>query len=622
MIIPISPQDAPAFVQARRATSRGACDRFLRDRGLTPGTPDYEAQKRSWAALPLLLGREVLETSWRAIGGARAGAIGPETPFPSMLWYGGATDTFKGFRFKGGVADFVKLVLEARATEVAVKRTGWVVTPTSNSDGHRVNASTLAMHALNLDCDGAASWETALARLEAFGLAYIAYQSGGWSPTTSKWHLLLPLARPFDLCIVPARPVEGRDITERRVDGQSSPEKILAWRAAYATARTVFGAIAELPGEGFDSTVDAPAIPIFITERRSTSDPPRQVVWRPGLALDLEALVAQLPPPVPEEVRGAGSGAVRAPLDIEALDDDRLEEIVAALCRPMSKLLSGRRDLYMALPGALLDRGLEPDDVLAIIEEVSDRCPGDPRYTRAEIADKHREHVHCAETTIARYDRGETYVRIGTIVERWPTVVAAIDEVLPNERVQEARELIARFMARGETQTVETTPGLSPAIAEAAPIPQAIALDSLVKVLKRHRRGKDKKYFQEAVQWAQLDALIEGRDLAVRDGGPGSPYVLNEQGKPLNRERSLASLMGMMAYVLPKGTSFTAIAPIVLRAVSASLVDGERTDDLMKKAEYDYLDRLGRRIEDDRKKSEREADRRGLAKKYLFSGGS
>ena len=570
---------AEAFSSARGSISRAACNRWLQVQGVDKDDAAAADQaKQRWQQLPLLAHPDVLALSLNALEGARGAQVDSGTPFPSMIWYGGATDTYAGYRFKGTVGDFVTHVLRARAEEIAPKRCGWVVTPTSSTDGHRVNASTTAVHALNLDCDGRGNWDRLLSELGRLGIAYIAYQSGGWSPSTPKWHILLPLAHPFDT---------------------SSTDKLAAWKASYNTARTVFGVVGGLSGEGFDPTVETPCIPIFITERRQESDPPRQVVWAPGHALDLIALIAALPPPEAEPhllMPPRALQKVQAPLD-----DDRLEHVVSVLEGPMSKILSGRRDLYLALPGALLDCGLAPDDVLAIVEEISLRCPGDPRYTPSEVNSKHREHMHCAETTIGRYDRGETYSRIGTVHESWPEVARAIDEALPDPNVE---ALLAKLGQRDRGGRA-----LPPALAAPAPTQSEIPAravepaattslsalhQQLAKLRNRKLRSKD---IEQRIRGVILGALLKGEDL-IPYIEPGVP-VRDREGRPIDRDRSIAMAMSMVAFKLPAGTKFEALAQIICPSLFAMVREGETLDTLLRVAARTFLKSSGKKIRQD-----------------------
>lgn len=166
----------------------------------------------------------------------------------------------------------------AAAHAVCPKGKGVVYSPTLNSDGHRCNASTKAMLALVLDCDGTGDWVPLLASLDRQGLTYLAHRSGGCSPRMPKWRVILPLAEPFD--------------TE-------SSDGVARWRLAYSQARTVFGAVARLSGPGFDPATDGPHHPWYPGYRRQVADVPREVIDRPGFSLDLIAMLAPLPSLLP-----------------------------------------------------------------------------------------------------------------------------------------------------------------------------------------------------------------------------------------------------------------------------------------------------------------------------------
>lgn len=585
----MTPEEVGTFLAARQAASRGECDRWLKSRGVDRGNAAaYAATRREYSALPLLLDPTLERLAWRAVATARAQALSGSEPFPSMVWYGGATDTFGGHRFKGTIADFVEHVLAARSREVAPKRCGWVVTPTSNVDGHRTNASTVAVHALNLDADGTGEWHHLLEVLEELDLAAILYQSGGWSPSTPKWHALLPLARPWSTSTI-----DGAD----------------EWKAAYHTARVVLGALARLPGEGFDPTVEAPSVPVFVTEKRSADAPPRQVVWRPGHALDLDALVGALPP-IPTDAPRAASPLRAA--EIEPLDDARLEEIVEALCGPMQHILSGRRDLYLCLPGELLHRGVAQDDVRAIVEAVSDRCPGDPEYSAREVDDRHREHLHCCETTIARHERGGLYTRGGVLADRWPEVAVALDSVVEDPEVRRGREICRRMRERAEARKT-TVAG------EATPKRRAssVNLDDLVAQLRQLRRKKKcSPDFDDKIRGEVLDALLRRRDLSLYDG---ERPVVDSRGVAFDRRGALKVAMWMVGSKLPLGTEFEDIAEIVRPSVCAMLGEGEAADDLMAWAERCFLAAVGRKGDAEERVATRKRAGRDRRREEMFA---
>jgi hypothetical protein len=380
------------------------------------------------------------------------------------------------------------------------------------------------------------------------------------------------------------------------------PENWLKWRAAYATARTALGALGRLLGEGFDPTVDAPSVPVFITERRRPEDPPRQVVWRHGASLDIHALCAALPVR-PEEDRRACERAIS---EAAPLPGGKLDEIVQALCKPMSVILEGRRELYLALTGALLDRGVPPDDAYSIIEEVSRRCPGDPRYTPAEVDQKHREHLHGADTTIAKYEAGETYTRIGTLGERWPTVARAVDLALPDPQLQEIETMIAKYVAERSAPTSAPPPlpaGVPPLPSSAmrTDAPAPISLDDVRKSLLAVRARKKRIMagnLDEIIRYSIIDALIRGDDLVPRDGKSGA-IIADSSGRLVDRDRAIGVAMGMLAHGLPVSTPFTAVRVLALHALAATAGAEVPLADLVKIAESAFTRAVGRRVDRD-----------------------
>lgn len=399
-----APSDAAAaFSLARAATARGALERWKKAEGINPDdAAAVKAAEVRFRTLPLLLDPELHALALSAATEARGPRVEASTRFPSTIWMGGATATRDGRDFLGTFGDMVKLLTE-RTTKLAPKREGWVVTPTSNKDGHRTNASTTAMHALNLDCDGQGTWDQLLGVLADLGYAHIAYQTGGWTPEMPKWHILIPLSEKFDT---------------------STEEKRAAWRGVYHHTRTIFGALGKLLGEGFDPNTDTPCCPCFVTERRNLADPERKITWQPGHSLNILSLLLALPPIEAAQLHITKNGPREA--SEEGLTDEKLEEVIAALSKATASLPSGRHELYLALPGVLLDRGVPPDEVLAVIEAVS------ASYPRSHPA-LHADNMHGARTTIGKWEDGGHVTRIGTLNDRWPDVAKAVDEVLPDK---------------------------------------------------------------------------------------------------------------------------------------------------------------------------------------------
>lgn len=383
------------------------------------------ARKRNEDADPLL-DRALANDALLVLAEARGVPVDGSTPFPATLWLGGATDTYAGRAFTGSIAQFVAL-LEQRAKVIAPKRTGWIVEPTTNPTGRRTNQATLALHALFLDADGTGEWNSLLANLKTLGFAFIAYQSGGWSAEMPKWRVVLPLTRPFDT---------------------SNEQKQTAWKMLYNHCRVVFGALAQLKGVGFDPATETPCSPWFLTERRDAADTTRQVIWQAGYSLDLTALCLALPDAPATEIYD-DSEAIQ-PVVGEKMNDVRFRTLVQTLTIHTSAIPVGRRDLYLALTGALLDRGVSPTDTLAIVEAVS------ANYPRSH-PEKHRDNVHNARTTIARWLAGERVTRIGTLNSVAPTLAHVLDMVLPSAAQQIAQATRAIIDAR-QAPTAPTPP--------------------------------------------------------------------------------------------------------------------------------------------------------------------
>jgi hypothetical protein len=409
-----------------------------------------------WCSASLLGDAGVLEIAHQALRQARGRALTGAEYFHATLWLGGAEDTFQGRKFLGTIADFVH-VLRERATKVAPKGTGWVIEPTINPRGRRTNAETYAVHALFLDNDGTGNWDQLLKQLNALNYCYIAYQSGGYTPALPKWRIIFPLQTPHET---------------------KTKSGIATWKSIYNHARVVFGAVAGLFNVGFDPATETPCCPWFLTERRERSHPERQIIWHPGHALDLTSLILALPPP-PEESSFEYRGA---PAEL-ALGDTKLNALIDDLVKVMSNVPTGRRDLYLALPGTLLSRGVVPDDVLAVIEAVSSSYP-------RRHPEKHADNMHNCETTIARWEaKDKQYTQIGTLQSIAPSVAAVIDKHLPdrtNKAILDATDQILH------SQTVSVSPEAASQIIERA------------VTAARQPRGKQTPIQKDALKAAKL----------------------------------------------------------------------------------------------------------------------
>lgn len=417
---PLSPGEM-AFLAARYAVDRSAFTRYLLAEGIiSKDKPAVDAALARHRALGLLRDPALRAYSLKALAGARGCEVNSERPFPATLWLGGASDVEGGrdfLKIKGGgtIAQFVDLLKE-RARQVAPKTVGWVLEPTTCPSGRRTNQATLAVHALFLDCDGTGEWHALLHALSDLGYCLVAYQSGGWSLTSPKWRIVLPLSRPFDT---------------------STEAGQLAWKGFYGHARVAFGSVADLSGVGFDPATETPCNPWFLTEKRASGDPERVVFWRSGAALDATALMLALPPAPRVEV---SPSVDRADIEPVSLDEAQVNALIDALVIATAHVPTGRRDLYLSLPGVLLDRGVAPDDVFAIIEAVS---AGYPR----PHADKHADNLHNARTTIAKWEARERVTRIGTLNAVAPLVAQTLDDLLPDRASKAIVDAVTEMLA-------------------------------------------------------------------------------------------------------------------------------------------------------------------------------
>ena len=603
----MSDADLAAFVLSRSVTSRGGRDRVLAAQHLKPGTSEHTLRADEWDRTPRLGSPKVQAVALEALKLSLGPTLSGDELFPATFWRGGVTQTYDGEPFLGSTSTFAHF-LRRRAEVVAPKRTGWVVTPTDNSDGHRCNESTEAVHALFLDCDGRGTPDVLLALLDSLGVAHVFYESGGHTPEVPKWRLVLPLARPW-----PCPDESARE----------------AWREAYSTARTVFGALGDLLGEGFDATTDTGAAPLFLTERRIPDAPERRVLWHPGRALDLQVMVAALPP------REAPVRVAEREPRVARRSNIKVDAIVEALLGPMTAILEGRRDLYLCLPGALLDKGVSPDDVLAIVEEVSLACPGDPGLSDREVDDRHAEHLHCARTTISRHESGSTYTRIGTLMERWPEVAQAVDRALPSAmalKVEEMRAGWAREDAeRAALAATEQTSATSARPIEGldlAPIFRTSSSATNQKVLSveeellkelRKKIGARRRTFASRVEQDAYDEDAEIKATLLRRLLRGEPLVAAHDSS-MSTRTAVRKCAAMLAWAAPVGTRVDAIVKVMYRSLQRMGGPDATVEDLLALADTVYVVAAVEREEQERLELEALKAQRARIRTTMFGG--
>lgn len=267
---PMTPFDVAAFAAARFATDRGAFGRFIEQSSLDITTPvNRQAAKATFMSMVPLVAPAVHKVALTAL----AAAVGPPATNITMTVWPSVRDVAKGVRETMSWAEF-GASHEAESTLVVPKEEALAYNPTANRTGYRRNDDTEAMFALVLDADGSGDWFNIWSILEQLGFAALMHRSSSHKATEPRWRLILPLAVPF------ATP---------------SPQAIGAWRSAYESARTVFGALANLSGPGFDPTTDGPHHAWLPGNRRHANEPPREVVIRDGATLDMSKLLAGLP---------------------------------------------------------------------------------------------------------------------------------------------------------------------------------------------------------------------------------------------------------------------------------------------------------------------------------------
>lgn len=177
----------------------------------------------------------------------------------------GKTDTTNGAARSESFAAFGAMLADY-AGRVVAKGTGRSFIGAVSRSGRCRDADLEAITLLTFDCDGAGEWHRVRRVLDEAGLAYIVQRSSSHTPEKPKWHLSLPLARPW------------------------SGDKP-AWRAIFRFLVGTFAGIAEVLG--FDNSTDRLMQPIFPAARRTKDQAPPETIVVSGRALDLDELLAR-----------------------------------------------------------------------------------------------------------------------------------------------------------------------------------------------------------------------------------------------------------------------------------------------------------------------------------------
>lgn len=134
-----------------------------------------------------------------------------------------------------------------------------------------------------------------------------------------------------------------------------------------------------------------------------------------------------------------------------ALSDEAMEAIASALGPAADVLPAGQRhDAYLALGGALAERGIEPGVAYAIAARV------------VSVAGHDLGHADTAKNGAARVMAGELARRTGSLWKDWPEAAGALDAIAPGGHVE--RELSGALDLRAPTtvgglRIVVGTPG-------------------------------------------------------------------------------------------------------------------------------------------------------------------
>ena len=579
----MTPGLAQHFLAVQQQVDRSAFNRFKKSRGVATG--DAEGAREAFEAfqqlrpldddaLRYLARNQLLRSFGEQLDGGE--------PFPGTLWLHGARHVKNGRPFLGSLRSFAGLLLPERAKAVNPpedpKRGGWVFEPTTNPTGVRENVATVSMHALFLDCDSSGEWDWLRYELSQLQLCHIVYQSGGWTPATPKWRAVLPLARPFDV---------------------STEEKRDAWKVAYNHARVLFGALGRLDGVGFDPATETPCNPWFLTERRTSGDAERSVAWRPGRALDLELLSSLLPTPVVATREDVN----RETLARISITEERFEEIVDALTAATTHVPAGRRDIYLAMPAVLLNRGLEPDDVRRIVAEVSSRYP---RLHK----DKHEDNLHCAETTIARWEEegaGARITQIGTLQAHAPEVAAALDEVIPNPSDKGMLDAITAQL--GDRIQPQTSAPPAPPLAFGTPVAAPVLPESTqprapgepVRQLLQTPKKKRTKMSPLAKKLGPIAKKLTEHKINDRKIEGGLLLImLRQEPLPGNAFDAAKKLAGALGYRLATDTTW--LQALELMGPSLLLTGIAQSAELVKQLEAAFVEGRGRREKSENKR--------------------
>jgi hypothetical protein len=189
---------------------------------------------------------------------------------PLTAWFDGVYDTRDGMRMAGSWSELAAMFTDY-ATNIIAKGDGMWVTPALSSNGRCRDGDIEAITAVAFDADVVGDWHSMREMLARAGIASIFARSSSHQPDRPKWHVLAPLALWWS-----GSKTEWRQIYRH----------CAAWFSAAAGLASDFQAVP--PRFGFDCAVDRLGQPWFLGARRSSDQPPPEVICSRGRALDLE----------------------------------------------------------------------------------------------------------------------------------------------------------------------------------------------------------------------------------------------------------------------------------------------------------------------------------------------
>lgn len=186
-----------------------------------------------------------------------------------------------------------------------------------------------------------------------------------------------------------------------------------------------------------------------------------------------------------------------------------LDQVVDGLIGPISEIGvgGGRHRLYLHLSGALLDRGVPPDDLERVVETLSLQAGVDEP---SEIRDR----LAGARTTLNMFKTGVPYTRIGELQALHAPVAQALDRVLP-DRVKAVARNALRLVRSGDTvEEVDTRPAVKINTDEFK------VIDNTIAALKDNRT-----LFKHNGRLSEVMTVEDDIDDSVVSRAYGAPYV-------------------------------------------------------------------------------------------------